>query len=121
MSIENEFTNEEMTEKVISESRSAEATFSVTFKRPVEYNGKKYTEITFDFEKLTGKDALEIENELTAQGKPLVIPAFSGDYLTRMAAKAADSPIGYDFFDIVSLRDFNAIRSAARSFLLQSE
>lgn len=116
-----ELTHEEAVEKATEAAQNAEDTLTIAFKKPVEYNGEKYTELTFDFESLTGRDGLEIENELAAQGKPLVIPAFSGEYLVRMAAKASSSPIGYDFFDVISLRDFNKIRSAARSFLLRSE
>lgn len=119
--VKDEITQEEAVEKAKEAALESEDTLTVRFKKEVEYNGEKYSELTFDFESLTGKDGLEIENELAAQGKPLVIPAFSGEYLVRMAAKACSAPIGYDFFDSVSLRDFNRIRSAARSFLLRSE
>lgn len=121
MEIKDELTQEEAIDVATEEAENAEDVLTVVFKKNIEYNGKKYTELTFDFESLTGKDGLEIENELAAQGKPLVIPAFSGEYLVRMAAKACSEPIGYDFFDGISLRDFNRIRSAARSFLLRSE
>ena len=119
--VKDELTHEEAVEKATEAAQASEDALTIGFKKPVEYNGEKYTELTFDFESLTGKDGLEIENELAARGKPLVIPAFSGEYLVRMAAKACSAPIGYDFFDIISLRDFNKIRSAARSFLLRSE
>ena len=116
-----ELTHEEAVEQAKEAAQNSEDTLTITFKKAVEYNGETYNELTFDFEALTGKDGLEIENELAAQGKPLVIPAFSGEYLVRMAAKACTSPIGYDLFEVISLRDFNKIRSAARSFLLRSE
>ena len=95
--------------------------FLHTFKKPVSYNGKTYEKLEFDFESLTGADALNIENELQAIGKPVVVPAFSGEYLIRMAAKACSEPVGSDIFMQMSLHDYNSIRSAARSFLLKSE
>jgi hypothetical protein len=58
---------------------------------------------------------------MQAMGKALVVPTFSGEYLIRMAAKACTEPIGADAFEIMSIADYNKIRSAARSFLLRSE
>ena len=91
------------------------------FKRPFAYMGKTYTELIFDWDKLLGADGLAIEAELQALGHPIVVPAFSGAYLIRMAAKACIERIGSDAFELMSLSDYNRIRSAARSFLLASE
>lgn len=97
------------------------AHLTVELKKPVTYNGKEYTELSFDFDALTGKDGLAIEDELNRLGKALIVPALSGEYLIRMAAKACTVKIGADIFDVLPLKDYNRIRSAARSFLLQSE
>ncbi len=102
-------------------TEEASGVITIELKRPIDYNGKRYTELSFDFEKLTGKDGLNIENELQSLGKAVVVPAFSGEYLIRMAAKACGEPIGYDFLESVSMHDYNRIRNAARSFLLKSE
>ena len=66
-------------------------------------------------------DGLAIENEMQQLGKAVIVPTFSGEYLIRMAAKACTIPIGADAFENMSLSDYNKIRSAARSFLLNSE
>lgn len=108
-------------EKKITEEEVVSDTFEIMLKKPVEYNGKTYDSLSFDFGKLTGEDGLNIENELQALGKFAMVPAFSGEYLIRMAAKACDEPIGADIFTKISLADYNRIRSAARSFLLKSE
>lgn len=97
------------------------ANLTLTFKTPVKYGDKEITTLTFDFNKLTGRDGLAIEEELGQLGKALIVPALSGEYLVRMAARACNEQIGCDFFDTVSLKDFNRVRSAARSFLLLSE
>lgn len=91
------------------------------FKTPFCYEGKAYDKMTFEFNNLTGRDGLAIENEMQARGKPVVIPAFSGEYLVRMAARACTDRIGIDAIEAMTLADYNGIRSAARSFLLRSE
>lgn len=89
--------------------------------RPVTYNGREYSALTFAWDKLTGRDGLAIEEEMQQAGKTLIIPVFSGDYLIRMAARACTEQIGADVFKTMPLSDYNKIRSAARSFLLKSE
>lgn len=105
----------------LKEAENAKGAFKYTLKKPVEYNGKLYSEIECDFDKLTGEDALNIEDELLTIGKAAIVPAFSGEYMIRMAAKASTEPIGSDFFKMLSIYDYNMIRNAARSFLLRSE
>lgn len=110
-------------EFAIAEQEAAESDFCYThkFKRPFEYQGKTYTELTFDWDSLTGRDGLSIENEMQAIGKAVIVPTFSGEYLVRLAAKACIEPIGSDAFEFMRIGDYNKIRSAARSFLLKSE
>ena len=91
------------------------------FRKPIEYEGTRISELRIDFEKLTGRDGLAIENEMLRAGKPVVAPAFNGEYLIRMAARGSDPKIGADAFEIMSLSDYNKIRNEARSFLLRSE
>lgn len=91
------------------------------FRKPFEYEGMKISELRIDFEQLTGGDGLDIENELMRAGKAVVAPAFSGEYLIRMAARASSPKVGADAFKLMSLSDYNKVRSAARSFLLKSE
>ena len=93
--------------------------YTHTFIKPFEWGGKTYETLEFDFAKLTGKDALAIENELALQGKAVVVASMSSEFLIRMAARA--SGLGADAFEAMSISDFNRIRSRARSFLLRSE
>lgn len=106
-----------------AEQEAAESTSVVTVQlsHPVAYEDETYTELSFDFDKLTGEDSLSIENELQAQGKFVVAPTFSGEYLVRMAARACTTKIGQDLIRALPISDYNRIRSAARSFLLRSE
>lgn len=110
-------------EFAIAEKEAADSEYIYVhkFKKPFEYQGKTYDELIFDWDKLTGKDGLAIENEMQAIGKPVIVPTFSGEYLIRFAAKACNDEIGADAFWLMRIADYNKIRSAARSFLLKSE
>ena len=103
------------------EAVNSDYTYTHKFRKPFEYQGKVYNELTFEWGKLTGKDGLAIENELQQLGKAVIVPTFSGEYLIRIAARACTAPIGADAFEIMPIADYNKIRSAARSFLLKSE
>lgn len=103
------------------DAKDAQGCFTHLFKKPFSYNGNEYKSLTFDFEGLSGNDTLQIERELARQGRTVIVPEFNGDYLANMASRACVEEIGVDAFGMMSLRDFNAIRGAARRFLLNAE
>ena len=87
-------------------------------RKPVKYNGKEYTTLTFDFDKLTGADSIAIMNEIAMRrGRVVVEPTYDSDYRSAMAARSCTEPIGVDIFDVMSLPDFNRIIGKARSFM----
>ena len=91
--------------------------YTHTFSPAFVHEGKTYTEIVFDFEKLTGADFLAIEAEMTAMGKPLIAPEFSGDFMLLMSSRA--SGVASDVLQAMPLTDFKRLHSKARSFLLK--
>ena len=103
------------------DTETAGDSFILVFRKPFEHDGKTYESLTFDWDSLTGRDALNIETEMQQLGKALVVPAFSGEYLVRMAAKACTEKIGADAFERMPITEYNKVRSAARSFLLKTE
>lgn len=107
----------------VAEKEAENSGYSYThkFSRPFTYMGKTYNELTFDWGKLTGTDALAINSELQAIGKTAIVAAFSDEYKIRMAARACTTQIGADAFEQMFLFDFNRITDRARSFLLKSE
>lgn len=90
------------------------------FNEPFTYEGKTYEKLTFDWYSLTGNDYLAIENEMTSQGKPVIAPELSGEFLTKMAARACTDRVGADLLSALPFGDFHKIRGRARSFLLRS-
>lgn len=88
------------------------------FKEPFEYGGATYTELTFNFAKLTGRDMVSIDNEMQMNNEYALAAEISRSFLCKMAAKAAG--VGSDVIEALRLRDFNRITNAARSFLIDT-
>lgn len=103
------------------EAKTAERLYTHTFNRPFQYNGQTVTKLSFDFEKLTGRDCLAVENEMRMQGITMVSPTFSGPYLVRMAARACTEKVGSDIFELMPAADFTRIRNRTQSFFMRSE
>lgn len=102
------------------EAKNSVHTYVHKFSKPFNYEGEEYSELTFDWGKLTGRDSLAIEAEIAALGKALIAPEFSGDFLVRMASRACIQKIGYDVLLAAPMKDYNKIRGKARSFLLNA-
>ena len=92
--------------------------YTHVFKKPFTYEGKTYSELTFNFADLKGRDMLAIENEMQAMNEYALAAEISNSFQCRMAARAAG--IGSDVLGAMPLKDFNQITGAARRFLLDS-
>lgn len=88
------------------------------FPEPFTFEGKTYTELTFDWGKLTGADSLAIESELQALGKMSIAFEFSGEFLIRMAVRACTEKIDVPALRRLPMKQYTMIRNQARSFLL---
>lgn len=92
--------------------------YTHVFKKPFEYEGKTHTELTFDFERLTGRDMVSIETEMQMNNEYALAPEISRSFQAKMAAKAAG--IGSDVLEAMPIKDFNRITNAARGFLIDT-
>lgn len=88
------------------------------FKRPFTYEGKTYEEMTFNFERLTGRDMIAVETEMQMNNEYALAAEISQRAQAKIAARAAG--VGSDVIEAMPLNDFNRITSAARDFLLDS-
>lgn len=100
----------------LEETVSSDEVYTHTFSRPVEYEGKIYAELTFDFGKLTGRDSLDVERSLQSIGQPVVVRSLSGDYLIRMCAKACTTKVGHDIFEMMPVKDYTKITNKSKRF-----
>ena len=48
--------------------------FSLELSAPLEWEGRTYEKLVFQWDALTGEDYLDIENEMMVRGKTLVMP-----------------------------------------------
>ena len=95
--------------------------FTLKLISPVEYEGKTYKELKFDFSEITGADSLNIEAELNSQGIVVISPSYQSPYLVRLCARACSEKIDVDLLTRLKLRDYLALRNKARNFLMSSE
>jgi len=112
------FIDEEEYNAALEDAKNSDTSYKHKFKKPLMHDGEEINEVSFDFDSLTGLDAIGIEAELALKGKAVVAPEFSTDYLILMAVKVSSPKIGLDAFKRMGMRDYNKIRGVARSFLL---
>ena len=86
--------------------------------KPFEWEGKTYTKLNLDFERLTGVDMIAIENEMAAVGEYALSPEISTSYLSKLAARAAG--VGNDVIEHMPIRDFAKVKNRSRDFLLST-
>lgn len=116
---------------VLEESRAKrmpdEPVYVHTFDPPFVFENHTFSTLRFDWGCLTAKDSLAIENDMLRSGKALVIPAYSGEYLTGMAVLACternsdgNRVVDKDAIHAMPMRDYLTIHDRARRFLLHS-
>ena len=117
-------------ERVAEEARQEPeaGSYTHTFKNPFQWKDRTFETLTFDWTTLKGSDHLEIEQELMMKGRTLVSPAFTGDFLVGMAARACTERdekgkrvIDGQAITDMPMADFQAITRKARGFLLRVE
>ena len=90
----------------------------VALSKPLSHKGQSLDEIELKLEEMTGRDLLEVETQMNAEGKFLVTD-FSKAYQVKIAAKAAKIPA--EELENLSARDFNKVTSAVQLFLVGSD
>lgn len=85
--------------------------------RSIEYEGVTYEELSFDFDSLTGGDSLDIENEIAAKGRLLIVKTSDAEYLSRMCARACVQKVDVGIFRVMPVKDYNRIMNTAKRFL----
>ncbi len=90
----------------------------VKLSRPVEYKGQQLREVELHLEKLTGTDLIQVETQLSAEGKFTLVSDTSKLFQVRVAARAASMPA--EVLEGLSAQDFNQVCGAVQAFLLSS-
>lgn len=90
-----------------------------TFSTPFSFEGKTWESMTFNFEKLTGRDIEKVEQEMHQENYNMIVPEVSKIFQTRIAARAAQ--VGSDVIQSLPLKDYTKITGEARNFLLGAD
>lgn len=102
---------------VVDEDDGDPGLYTHKFAKPITYEGKIYEELTFDFNSLTGGDAMDVEEELQASRHVVLMRTFDPKFLTRMCARACTEKVGYDIFRAMPSRDYSIITNRSKNFL----
>lgn len=121
--------NEEMTTEIALSEEQIEAEtedlsaglYTYVFKKPFEWDGKIYGQLTFDFDSLTGRDTLAIERELNANRIMVVVRTLSAEFQVRAAARACTEKIGIDALEALPAKDFEKIMNHVRNFFASAD
>lgn len=86
-------------------------------KKTIVKDGNEITELTFDFDQITGNDIIAAEKEARMMGDTTPDTCFSKTFQAIIAARAADKPIIVD--DILDMNgmDFIGVTTKAANFL----
>ena len=88
---------------------------TIKLSQEVEFEGKKYTELSMDYDKLTGRDIMSAEKEASVvAGRPVV--DVDKTYQAVLAAKA--SGVVSDMIFNLPAKDFVSVVGTAQDFLL---
>ncbi len=103
-------------------TESEQETFAdgvITLSKPATIKGKTVTELKLDFDRLTGDDLLNIEEQMLKTGVvAMKNAAFSSTYCLYIAARAAGVNIAE--FKKLSFKDADAIVQATQGFMMRS-
>ncbi|WP_068775776.1 phage tail assembly protein [Paenibacillus sp. FJAT-26967] len=87
--------------------------------RPFTFEGNEYTELTLDFEKLTGNDLLSCERQMqliTGASEYVPMKQISQAYQAVVTARAAAVPV--ELIQALPAKDFSKVTLRASTFLL---
>ena len=109
---------EKAIDAILEEADNSRDVFLLKLKKPFEWDGKTYEKLTFNWLRLTGRDSIEIEREMTLLGRGTATPEFTGEFQTRLACRACMEGLPYDGIMALPLPAYSAIQRNARNFML---
>ena len=102
-----------------AEEGAEEAKRVITLRKPVDFEGKTYTEIDLSgLDQLTGKDIRDLDRLFRIKGGKITgnVKEFDSTYLQLVASRATKLPL--EFFDKIGIKDATRLEITIRNFLL---
>ena len=90
-------------------------------RKPIEFEGKTYTEINLDLESLNGGDILAVGRQfgLVEANQTVLIKEYNKEYQTYVAARASKLPAEL-FFELSAI-DFSVVTIKVQNFFLEAD
>lgn len=89
----------------------------VNLATPVKWEEKEYKELTFDINRIKGRDLIEIQTDMKLAGIPLTSSMFIDEaYLARVAAKA--SGVETEVIESLNFIDFRKVINEISGLML---
>ncbi|RXZ84582.1 phage tail assembly protein [Paenibacillaceae bacterium] len=93
-----------------------------TLLRPIDFEGERVTEISYDLESLNGGDMLAIERQFlnTSNGNQyIMVKETTKEFQVYVLAKAAGKPV--EFFFALKAQDFSQLTMRVNNFFIEAE
>lgn len=88
----------------------------IILSKPVEFEGKTYTELDVNLDGMTGDDIIKAERECLTSGIPMGVAETSKGFLMSLAARSAKVPV--EMIYALPIKDVTKITMEVQSFLL---
>lgn len=109
--------------RTIEELREEARSYTHEFARPFTYNGNTVEKLTFQWDRLTGRDSISIDRELSASTGGQGVPNFGREHMALIAIRACLDRDANDmrmvdkgFMDALPIVDFEEITAMGRLF-----
>lgn len=99
-----------------NEKEDVSGTIRVKLDETFEYEDVTLDEITIDMNALTGKDAMEVLDELSMNGHVVENELTDTEFIPMLAARAMG--IGFDVFENLPIRPYNRVKELVRMWLI---
>lgn len=86
------------------------------FEKPYEFEGKQYTFLEYDLDKLTGADVSAVKKEYARDGNFSVLPSTDSDFCALILARVTRQPI--EFFKALPAREYLKLTQQVANFLM---
>jgi hypothetical protein len=86
------------------------------FVTPFEFEGKQYTGLDFDLDKLKGSDIAAVKKQYAGAGNFAAIPTADSEFCAMILARVTKQPL--EFFQELPAKDYCALTQRVSNFFL---
>lgn len=96
---------------------------TIKLSKPIQFEGKEYTELVLDLDSITGNDIEQAENQFVAQNPQIAaqtaLKELSKGFQAILAAKSAKVPV--ELIKSLPAKDYSKVTTKVQVFLLKED